>query len=208
VEWFFAIIFVLSSTGVLGGVGYLIKRGLEQFAALNLESHKGDLAEALARFQGQIERINVEHQTVFTSMHARRAEVIEDLYDKLAATQEALTDMTAPIQFEERSQEQRQSTIEKYNDARRLFDKKRLYLQKAAANKADELLKMMRIAIHNYDISKGNFSSQQEGNAQKWLEAWENVSEAIPPVLEELADEFRDILGIENKSSDDAVSPS
>jgi hypothetical protein len=194
---------VLTPGLTIGALTYLCQNFITQLMARDIESVKHKQLVELEQFKKNLDAIQFERQTRFSSVHQKRAEVIASLYGQIAEAHQKLRSMMSPLQFahqdktkeEDRKESQRKAAIDAYNALREHFEKHRLYLGSKAAIKVQELLNLMHSAIVDFDMSQGSFG-RREIDTKQWVQAWNTISKEASATLSEVEREFHGILGI------------
>ncbi len=183
---------LLASSIAMGVVAYVGKLILGQVLARDIENHKSTLAKDYEQFKRTLDAVQFEHQTRFSVMQQRRAEVIAECYKKLATAQLTISQMVAPMQLADAdTQAQRKEAAASFNGLVEYFSCHRLFLGADAGERCERLVKMLKQSFVDFEISKG-----PTGQHMKGFEAWTRVMEEFPPALAELEKSFHKILGI------------
>lgn len=166
-----------------------------------LETHKAQLK---ARGDVEIEKLKsdlsiaaAQRQVRFSKLHERRAEVIEEIYKLLKEFLYSTVDYVwgeVKVPPEEREKK----VAEAAEALSALYQAKRIFLPRSAAEKVDQVYYELRHAsIHFSD------------NRERENEIFRRLDEVIKPAVEELETEFRTLLGDEPlKSAAAATSAS
>lgn len=182
---------ILAPTLVVGAVAWLL-RGLVN------QGFKRDLE----RFKSDLERENYERREKFSLIHQRRAEIIAGLYSRIARTKGLLEGLVGIFQQGGQSLTIKKQTVaDAYNDAASYFFENRLFLPRETATKAGALLEALRHALIDFDTAQMGNEDYKPDPTGLWVQAYKSVSKDIPPILEELENEFKDILGFIERSS-------
>lgn len=184
--WQQIVALTLTPTLLVGALAYLLRtlfdRGLER----DLERHKSELAAQL-----------FEHQTKFSIIHEKRAEVIAELYGRLARAHRELAKLTAAFQPGGQSlRGKKQQAADACNKADEFFNERRLYLDLKTSEKIDKTLETMKSAFIDFDMAQQSDVYQPDSSGL-WGQASKQIRDDLPPLLNELEGQFQDILGIE-----------
>lgn len=187
--WQQLITLILAPTIVVGAITYLLKSVVNQGFRKDLE-----------RFKSDIERESHEKREKFSLIHQKRAEIIAGLYSRFARTRGLVGDLVGIFQSGGQSLiEKKQKVAGSYNDAASYFYENRLFLPKETAVKAEVLLDELRTALIEFDTAQLGNDEYKPDNSGLWVQSYKRVKENIPPILEELESEFKELLGfIEN----------
>lgn len=118
------------------------------------------LKRDLERYKRELDAKQFEQQTRFSLIHQKRAEVISELYARLARVKGRLGDLVAIFQPGGSSLvEKRKITAEAFNEANSYFHERRIFLPEEIAEKVDSVFETMRDAFMEFD-------SAQRGNEE------------------------------------------
>jgi len=176
---------------VVGALAWIIRGVISQGFARDIEKYKAEL-----------EQQSFEHRERFSTIHQRRAEVIANLYGKIARTKSVTADLVGIFQQGGQSLiEKKQKAAEIYNDMASYFYQNRLFLPKDTAAKAEKLIGTIREVLIEFDTAQMGNEEYKPDETGLWREAYERLRDEVPPILEELEEEFKELLGfIENRS--------
>ncbi|MFQ5904134.1 MAG: hypothetical protein ACE5JO_10630 [Candidatus Binatia bacterium] len=153
----------------------------------------------IERFKAQLERTATEHQVRFTKLHETRAEVIAELYKRLAQAQRCFASLINPMQSvgEPPIEEKRKSAQDAGNAFVTYFDENEIYLDPRLCQQIDEFNKQLRESFLTFFVYVlQDPKSRIPDHTKKWHEAWNKLNDDIPPIREEIANSFRQILGV------------
>lgn len=154
------------------------------------------LQRDLERFKSELESKRFEHQTRFSLIHQKRAEVLSNLYSRLARAKSLLGDLVAIFQpGGQLLPEKKKKTADSLNDASSYFFEHRIFLNKTTAIQVEEVLSAMREAFVAFDTSQLENVEYRPDSTGLWMESYNNVRDKISPLLSELEMEFRKTLG-------------
>ncbi|HEX5429462.1 MAG TPA: hypothetical protein VFX17_00055 [Patescibacteria group bacterium] len=162
---------------------YLSKRLIDHQFTKEIEKFKSDLVIAANR-----------DSTTYKELHARRADVIHQLYKKITRTYRAYESLINPMQFfsELSPDEKKKIASDAYKDLFQYFDERRIYFKEEIENKIDRFTSDI-ININNEFIMKDFVSVTK---IEKWNKVWIRLKEETPKIQKEIKDEFRLIMGI------------
>ena len=81
------------------------------------------------------------------------------------------------------------------------FFENKLFLPRETATKTERLVMALRDVIMEFDTAQMGNEDYKPDDTGFWREAYKRLRDEIPPVLEELEDEFKKILGFIEHSS-------
>lgn len=175
----------LTPTLVIGAVAWLLKGFIGQ-----------EFKRDLARFKGDIDRENFEKRERFSLIHQKRAEVITGVYSRLVKTRSLVADLVAIFQSGGQSLiQKKQKVAEVYNDAASYFFENKIFLPKATAEKTEALIDELKKALIEFDTAQLGNDEYKPDDSGLWIKAHGRLNENIPPILEELETQFKEILG-------------
>lgn len=176
---------ILAPTLVVGAVAWLLRGAINQGFKRDLE-----------RFKSDLERENFEKREKFSLIHQRQAEIIARLYSRFAKTSGLVSGLVSVLQPGGQSLLEKKKKVEDaYNDTSSFFFENRIFLPIGTAQKAESVLMMLRDAIVTFDTAQMGNDEYKPDPSGLWVEAYKSVRNDIPPLLEELEVEFRELLG-------------
>ena len=185
--------FIGSSAVLLGFIAWLIRKLTEQILSRDIENYKNNL-KILA----------IEHQIIYKSLHERRAIVISDIYSLMVEAIHAVEKYVSPSGDYKDKIESYSKTMKQILEFFKYFDKNRIFLSEdicAIIEEAKNELKKPTIDLYsNAQITKHDKNNYNEDFYRCWFEAWEKAkNKEIPIVRSKLEEEFRILLGVEDK---------
>lgn len=172
-----------------------------------LENHKLLLNQRNKDFQHALNLKLNEFNIQFSKLHQDRAEVIKVLYQKIIELQTAMTIFTRMLKpIIENAEKEEEQRLQRVNDALQdfvnYFSPNRIYFNKSLTAKLDNLQKKysekgwdyarMNEAFNNPKLPHDIFAEY----ADKTTGISKLVKEKFPKIIEDLEDEFREILGV------------
>ena len=182
---------IMAPVVVVGASAWLLRGIISQGFARDLQCYKSDL-----------ERENFEHRERFSLIHQKRADVISTLYGKIARAKSISADLVGIFQQGGQSLiEKKKKAADIYNDMSSYFFENRLFLPHATAEKTENLVMTIRDVLIEFDTAQGGNEEYKPDQTGMWMQAYKRLRDEVPPILEELEDEFKDLLGfIERRS--------
>jgi hypothetical protein len=176
---------------VVGTVAWLLRGIIDQGFARDLQRYKSDL-----------ELENFEHRERFSLIHQKRADVISTLYVKIARAKAVTADLIGIFQPGGQSLiEKKNKAADIYNDMGSYFFENRLFLPHSTAEKTEQLVMAIRDVLIDFDTAQMGNDEYKPDRTGMWIEAYKRMRDEVPPILKELEDEFKDLLGfIERRS--------
>jgi hypothetical protein len=174
-------------------LAFLGKSIIEQWLKRNLEKFKIDLG--LAAF---------EHQTRFTKLYEKQAEVIAELYKQLVRTQSNLRSLAYVIDSDAPHKTKREKDEAALNSVTALwdhFEECRIYLPESLGKKIEEFHKQSMLALvqlFSADISKElavDDAALYGKYTEELAEASRILADEISSVRSDIEEAFRGLVG-------------
>lgn len=162
------------------------------------------LAKDIELFKGQIAAQNIEKQIVLSRVNEKRAEAISQIY--LGLVEYAGEAKKFVYQAEHVDEEKREELInslsESANKFRDVYKRNHLYLTKLTCTNIQNVFKEVQIPAHQFIFALGAYLHNEEVTKEQYVKEWEKAfisfADKIPPLLEDLENQFRALLGVEN----------
>jgi len=164
-------------------------------------------AKRLAGFEANLQSAAFERETRFVKLHDRQAKVIAELYKGLVRIQSSLRSfahaMDSDVLSHTKGEKDKvaKESVDAFWD---YFQDHRIYLPESLGKRIEKFHKQSMLAytkLISADISQelsslsSNDESYQEEYAKKLAEAARVLADGIPPVKDDIAREFRKLLG-------------
>jgi hypothetical protein len=189
----------------LGAAAWLVKTALTSKLTQETEAFKARLKAdgdvEIEKLRHSLEKLAVEHQVRFASLHADRAKVIADLYARLVdAEREGDRFVKVEVWDDQRRREAYEATELKLVDLFFFVEKNRIYLPEPVC----DLLTSFILAIRSNAISMNVYVRIEpttinqtliEERAKVLKQVFESFQDKIPAARKALEAEFRTILG-------------
>ncbi len=173
-------------------LAYIGKAVLKQVLARDIENHKNTLAKDYEQFKRTLDAVQFEHQTRFSVMQQRRAEVIAEFYRRLSRAEIAVRTGVGLIAEGDRDA-QRQAAADAFNNYFQYFSEHRLFLGQAAGAQSEYLATMMSQSLIDFDVIQYR---DDEKRMKQWAQAIDRMLGEFPKARSELELSFHKILGI------------
>ncbi|MBZ0097007.1 MAG: hypothetical protein K8H75_16760 [Sulfuricella sp.] len=194
-EWQEIINFLGGATAISLTIGYLGKKSIEAYLNGRVEAYKNNL-----------EKLTSEHTIRFQRLHTERAEVIKELYGKLANLDDTLHSTLRAFQLDgEPALEEKVSKLsDQFNDIREYFLPRRIFFEENTCTLIDSILESAKdvfIDITTYPVDPAAPACRYDREVLKErLESWDKArtthKNEIAELKAKLEHEFRSILGI------------
>jgi len=197
---------ILESLGILSGgiiiiitiLGYFGQKLFSQFLDKKIESYKTELL-----------LISTKYQIQFTKLHNERAEVIKNVYTRVVSINQGILRFNS-LNFSSKNDIALiNETFDSYWTLRNDFEINKILFDKELGNIITDLLAKYKACVFNYrriiemESTKQN-PLYQTGNSyrsevieKKWNEIENLIKNHIPPILDKLDDQFRELLGVQ-----------
>ena len=176
----------------------------------NLENYKKEIEQENKNFQHQLDAKLQEFNIKFSSLHSERAKVIKELYTKLIELQSSMFTYTrrAHIVIDDGKKE-KQDRIDRVNLALKEFSNyyfpNKIFFNSSLTLKIDALINdyyktgwdftdVVYYMENKFDLEREEIKS----NFEKMNELSSKVEKDFPILIEELSEEFKEILGVNN----------
>ena len=172
------------------------------FAFLGKKAIDAYVTGRVEAFKNRLQLSTIEHQIRFAGLHAKRGEVIADLFGHLAETVWAADSFFSLVEYEGEPTKQ-----EKYVAAHkeivalyRFYDKNRVFLPSAACASLEKLHRSIRANVNVFgtllQIDAVQMTDETRDHKQKsWQAGWKAIQTEIPAARRSLEVEFRKLLG-------------
>jgi len=171
---------------IVAGIAWLARKLIAQGLAKEMEVFKAQL------------RVEAERkQTTFAHLHARRAEVIAEVYAGMDRTYKAAHSLAKP--FESGAEDPKPVKLDALaaigNELRTHFDENRIYFSADLCEGFDRFFRAIKEAADKWAVP-----ADSSIPTRQWLESWNAIKDEVPPLRAELESEFRILLGVESGS--------
>lgn len=176
-----------------------------------VERYKSELSKDIEKYKADLSRISLEHQIRFSKLHEERAEKIKYLHSRVISLERALVFATTPAQGAEYAVDQKRDfdCINKTKELAEELDSNRIYFADSTIKKVENIVtesgkiiaKMRKVRLDGARAIK----NIQNGvpvpddclqSTDLWDKAFNQTQNEFKILKEDLADEFRRLLGI------------
>jgi hypothetical protein len=181
---------------VLGVLGYVAKKAVEQWLAQRLQQHKADLVDASQR---ALEKVRYDFRIAEAQQSrllAKQAVILAGMFARLDRLHQALVSLAAPIQHEAAGAEPlRVAAIESLNDFTKYYYPRAIWLNFQTCTQVNDLLTLLRKLLMdmNYNLQRNG----QIADRRLWLETYQRLQAEVPLARQALDRQFRALLGVE-----------
>ncbi len=203
---------VTFSTGSVLFIGWILrnwisirlKNAIQSEYQLKLELYKANLkAECdltLERAKYELTKDAAEHQVMFSRLHEKRADAIAETYARLTEVHLSLGDYVKIFSDEASKtvEDRKQIFLDTYNNFKSQYRINKIFIPKHIEIIINNLDHEIRESFYDFrykiEMSKGT----NENSSKEWLEIYKKVRDDLQTAIDELAIEFRSLLGDNN----------
>lgn len=162
------------------------------------------LSKDIEQLKGRIAAQNIEKQIVLSRVSEMRAEAISQIYLGLVAYVDEAKKFVHRAEHvaEEERDELLNSLSDSANRFRDIYRTNHLYLSKATCANIQRVFREAQIPAHRFIFALGIYVSEGETAEDAYVKEFEiafvSFADKIPPILEDLENQFRALLGVEN----------
>ena len=175
-----------------------------------LEKDRLRYQKELEAIKAELGRASQEYIIKFSSLHAQRAEIIKNLYEKLISTQRAMHSILKQFQdvSDSSPQDKIKTFVDIFNEFYQFYLKRRIYFSKRLCKKIEDLaftLRDIHIDITTYPVDLKNIEYQVNPDLLKerkdfWEQSRDNFDKKAESLAEDIECDFRKLLGVEDSS--------
>jgi hypothetical protein len=203
--------FIPSILGITSAVIWLGKLIITKSFDARTEEYKAELTKDIEEFKNELSKVSMEHQVRFSKLHEQRAEIVKYFFGEIVELEGLLIHATSINQGPEFMLDiQRDDTaMDKIRGLINYFDLNRIFFSKSTVVKVDaifkeswEIIAQMR-AVRRSASEANRYTKQNTPLPQSyvsasdlWDKAFERSHYQYKALKEELANEFRMLLGI------------
>ena len=200
----FIISFLGGSAILLTAVAWLMRSLVTQLLAKDIENHKSKLQfesqMEVTKFKAQIEKTAFEHKVIFSRLHDKRAEVIAELYSKIAILYREMTVfIKMALACEEAARKNKLKKLwQVVNDFRDIYERNKIFLNANVCLKIEKLDNAMSVPVSKLVMHLEMYEQNNDISPvfEAWKEGEQKIEEIVNVVKKELEDEFRETLGV------------
>lgn len=180
---------------LLAAIAWLIKTIITHYLSKDVEAYKATL-------KAESEIALLEHDTIFRRLHSRRAEILAELYSKLAEAVSATSSFLSLVEWagEPDKKEKYKIAMEQIVDFFKYFDRRRIFLSEELCKQIDDFVDKIRNPAIDFSmyLDEPQYDPTTAREKRKvWISAWKSVSKTdVPNARKSLEREFRKLLGV------------
>lgn len=189
---------------LFGATAWLTRAIISQFLARDIERFKSHLSVehdlAIERIRYDLQLVAKEHEIRFGLLHAKRAEIIAELYQHIVETNDAVE--TCLDKFKEAPDKRRfdlaKEAIDRSDLLAEYVIRNKIYFSRSLAAELGELYSCLMDTAISYRM---HCESLKEGkDCSDFVNMLHGVQVDTEAALRTTEEEFRDLLGVESKS--------
>jgi hypothetical protein len=203
--------FIPSILVITSGVVWLGKLIISKSFDASVASYKSELTKDVERYKNELSQVSLEHQVKFSKLHEQRAEIIKYFFSEIVKLEGLLIHATSINQGPEFMLDVHRDDIamELIIELINYFDLNRIFFSKSTVDKVDaifkeswgivaQMRKVRKDATEATKYTMQNISVPQNyvSSSDLWDKAFERAHYQFRGLKEELANEFRSLLGI------------
>lgn len=162
------------------------------------------IAKDIELYRGQISAQNAEKQLIVSRVNEKRAKAILRIHQ--AVLDYADTAKSFVWKAQHVTEDERKLLLDDLGKSatqfRRIYSQNHLYLTKSTCKEIQELFREIQIPAHKFIFAIGAYlhaeNMSEEEFAKEWDTAFTSFADKLPPLLEELENQFRKLLGVES----------
>ncbi len=195
-DWQELLQFLIGSSMFSGAFGWIGKAAVDAYLKGRLVEHKADL-----------DRIATEHSVRFQRLHSERADIIKDLYARLARLDDALASVLKSIRDagDTPLADKVCSLPVLYNDIRDYYVPKKVFFAQDTCASIDRILECFHEIFHDIttypiDPKSDEYKAKRDALMERhefWQKAREMHTKEFTTAKSALEQSFRGLLGIE-----------
>lgn len=164
------------------------------------------LSKDLEKFKHSLQMEAAQFKTTWDLLHAKRAELIAELYGKLVDFNEAAKSFTSVAEYSDEPNKEKKYALyqQKASEFHTCFVRNRIYFTERTCHKIDDLFKKIEGASQGFNFwsAQGKHAAAERKADEAWSKAWKTVTEEAPPLMASMEEDFRTLLGVSNPPQD------
>ncbi|NLI15482.1 MAG: hypothetical protein GX409_04265 [candidate division Zixibacteria bacterium] len=176
---------------IIAAVSWLARSIVLSIISKDLESYKAKLImeneKSIELLKFDLRNKALEYEIKFGKLHDKRAEVIAEIYSKLAEAIYTTTSFVSPTEFEGEpsKQEKAKAASKAIWELWRYFQKNKIYISEPISLQVDNLIEKIRkpalefAFFVNPEIEKSDYG--QKNKLEAWIKAWDAMTKTDIP---------------------------
>lgn len=210
---------LLRDLGIFGIAAWSIQFLISKSADRKFETYKRELEQKTREFQAildsKLELYKVElnlQNYKSTKIYEQQLTIIIDLHKKLVSLNNAMLEMTGWSEvtgmsqevIQQKENEQIENTAKTYNEFISFYQENLIFFPKETVKKIDAIKSEYFSNFHNFTFSK---RIKSDFSFREAVEVSKKVRDVIQPAIEQLVNDFRNILGVYNNYESKLQTP-
>jgi hypothetical protein len=206
IDWS-AVLTSIGQTAVIVGAGaWALKAALGHLLSRDLEKHKTSLTTTSAReleeLRSRLAEAASERNTTFVQLHTRRSDVIAMLYELLVEAEEQVENFIDPrrTSTDDGTPQAYEGAFDALRALLLYFRRHRIYLELRMCESVERLFDAMHGPAWDtsyFHVVPEAHREASKAERQARVEAWSRFKDGVPPIMRELEQAFRRLLGVE-----------
>jgi hypothetical protein len=195
---------ILGSGVLLAAFCWLAREIIKQLLSRDIEKFKANLQmesqREIAHLKSSLELVAFEHQTRFSVLHEKRAEIIANLYGKIVDLYKAANFVRLFQSMNDSEKEKKcKLLLDTFDSSRDFFGKHRIYFDKDCCAKIVSFMDKLSIAfgtLASFVEGREAIKLDDDQEYEEWDKAMRIMEQEIPVVKNALEESFRELLGV------------
>ena len=154
----------------------------------------------LERYKSELGIRDFEHQTRYSLIHSKRAEVISTLYALVVRCVREVATLVRVWRFSdgESLRDKKQRAADRFNEMNDYFAEHRLYFETDTSNLIDQLASLVRESMIEFDVAQPGDEIEHgpTNDPELWKSAHERIKNEVGPILESLEAQFKSLIEV------------
>ena len=196
---------------LLLAVECLVKSLISHYLTRDVDKYRAELQAAsdtaIERLRHDLGMTATEREIRFRILHEKVADVVATTYERLWHAYQALGSYTAVLEFEgEPNKEEKLKTFsDALNEFRRYFFPRQIFFPRPITDKIKELNRLLHEGASDYTAGLQFAEWKYPGDAvvERFQEAAKKAGAEVPALLDQLYDEFQELIGATQQPVDE-----
>jgi hypothetical protein len=190
------------SAVLFGAMAWLIKCVVIHYLSKDIEEHKvrlkSESEKELLELKSTLERFLFEHQVRFSKLHARQAEKITEIHEKIYELQWAAADFLRNYPGSDNKERQRYLGIvdKKADEFQEYYLKNSIFFSEKICQQINNFIDYIYLSYIPLRIPVETGIESEESGLEEWRKATDVLKKEIHDITISLKEKFREILGV------------
>ena len=194
-------------SAIVLSLAWIVKILVSYYLSKNIETFRSNLKTQtdieIERLRSTLQIEGFRDQIRFTRLHEKQANTIALLYEEILTIIQHLKLCASwtkqDFDFSKLAGEEIRSALDLYIDAQQTFRKHEIYFDTKLCNLLNEFFFLLQDTTHQTSF----FGEDWKAHEADFLTSWNKIEEKLPEVLDALRSQFRKILGVPLKTTQD-----